>query len=425
MEQRYSQLFDDVQDARKKLEPSGSFDAKFWSEKAHVLAMDSERVKLYTDLLYQKYIESGGVFSRGLWDFVDQKARDCVMESIALAEQAKIAKDHANKADPRISVRGSSYVKLFKTSNLGFGLEIAPDGQAETDNQLMMRNWMKLAYCAPKDGAIWEPVLGQWIEPCLAMTAQFYSSRSADFMDDIFGTGAHDELFSLANGVFLHHKIKEAFDKGFLVIVPDTNMDPKNPLAPWEDREERSERLREWEMTHPRQYRIAVLDATPRFMSEWAFSKKIYTVESETLAGLHGRRLTFLNDARPRARYVWWGFLRAVTQLTWRESAADAEWLIEEVPKEASAGNPMEEALKGSSAANLKSLMEEIWKGPSAAKPDSLIEREVLKGVRYWGTPGKYVKEKLLCSFVHELGHDASFIAPYGRRHREARDADQ
>ncbi|KAK0717373.1 hypothetical protein B0T26DRAFT_751448 [Lasiosphaeria miniovina] len=53
-------------------------------------------------------------------------------------------------------------------------------------------------------------------------------------------------------------------------------------------------------------------------MQEGVFPKEVYKLEFENLAGLHGRRLQFLNEARPRARYMWWTFLSAITQLTWK-----------------------------------------------------------------------------------------------------------
>jgi hypothetical protein len=35
-------------------------------------------------------------------------------------------------------------------------------------------------------------------------------------MESIFGKGAHDELFFLINGIYIHPAIKKAFGKGFL-----------------------------------------------------------------------------------------------------------------------------------------------------------------------------------------------------------------
>ncbi|KAK0727099.1 hypothetical protein B0T26DRAFT_638862 [Lasiosphaeria miniovina] len=191
-------------------------------------------------------------------------------------------------------------------------------------------------------------------------------------MDSIFGTGARDELFSPFNGISLHPAIEQAFDRGFLVIVPNTNLEAKDSAAPWKDKDERHQALKDWETTTPREYRIMVLDATSSTMQQAVFSKEVYNLEFNNLAGLHGRRLQFLNESRPRTRYVWWTFLNATTQLTWKGS------------------------LKSSK---------------------SLIQNEVLKGTRYWGTHGRYVKKNILLGFVNEIGHDVSSIAKSTMEH--------
>lgn len=358
---------DQIKAVRKKLRPSSSFDSAFWSSKADLLTMDAERIKLYTSLQFHEYQEEGGHLSREQWEDVNPTARVCLLESVALAQQAKIARDQANKMEgSRFHEISSAFVKLFNSSKLGFALEnAASKGRRYTHDQSRMRHLMKQAYCPGNRLSIWEPVLGTWIDPSCAIAAHLFPWQSADFMEPIFGTGTRDELFSPANGIFLHPLIEKAFGRGFLVFVPDTKMEAQNPLAPWEDREERHKALGEWEMTNPREYRIAVLDATPHCMKEPVFDKEIYGLKSETLAGLHGRRLTFLNDTRPRARYVWWGFLSAVTQLTWKGSMANT---------------------------------------------DSLIQKEVLTGTRYWGTRGKYVKKNMLLGFIQELGHDVNSI---------------
>ncbi|KAK0720676.1 hypothetical protein B0H67DRAFT_643900 [Lasiosphaeris hirsuta] len=350
IEEQHSKLVKEINTACKKLAPSSSFDSNFWSSKANLLAMDSERIRLYTSMQFQKYQEEGGILSRERWEEVDQKARECIMEKVALAAQSKIAMSQAEKLEDkgsRFQEIRTVFVKLFNSSKLGFGLEQASSkSRRETSDQSIIRTLMKQAYCPDGNALIWEPVLGQWVDNKFATAAHLFPWQSADMMDSIFGPGSRDELFSATNGIFLHPSIEKAFDRGFLAIVPDIGVDPKDPLAPWEDKEERHKALRKWETSQPREYRIAL--------------------GFETLAGLDGRRLVFRNDARPRARYVWWAFLSAITQLS--------------------------------------------WKG-SVKTPDSLIQKEVLQSTRFWGTHGKYVKKNMLLGFVQEIGHDVSSIA--------------
>ncbi|KAL7629652.1 hypothetical protein AAE478_001175 [Parahypoxylon ruwenzoriense] len=54
-------------------------------------------------------------------------------------------------------------------------------------------------------------------------------------------------IFSPCNGLFLHTTIERALDKGWLVIVPDVDLEPSNPARPLDDLTDRQERLKSWE----------------------------------------------------------------------------------------------------------------------------------------------------------------------------------
>ena len=126
------------------------------------------------------------------------------------------------------------------------------------------------------------------------------------------------------------------------------------------DQAARRDRLKEWELVSPKEFKAVVLDSKPQAMREKVFPLS-YPVQ--TLNELHGRKLTFLNEFRPKSRYVWWTYLHGLTQVSWR-AKADGETLIQ---KEA-------------------------------------------KGMRYWGTRGPYVKRNQLLGFVEQIGHDVESI---------------
>lgn len=84
LQRRHDELVKDIKAAHKKFAPSSSFDAPFWSNKAHLLAMDSERIGLYNAIQFHKYQEEGGTPSRERWEEVDPKARECIGEQVAL-----------------------------------------------------------------------------------------------------------------------------------------------------------------------------------------------------------------------------------------------------------------------------------------------------------------------------------------------------
>lgn len=318
-------------------------------------------MKKWNDVQFAIYQEEGGPLSREEWEKEDPEATSRSRGSNALDVLHKKIKAHALKMSLS---ENQSYVKLFNQAKVGFNLEKAGSkGKRDSRDQSRMRRLMLREYCNNSQGAVWDPVLGTWIDNDAATAAHLFPWVSADFMDDIFGAGAQDELFTPANGLFLQTKLEKAFDRGFFVIIPDAEIEPKNLEAPWEDREERHQAVSEWQSKHPHEYRVKVLDATAKCMTDRVFSKHLHGIE--TIAELDGRRLKFLTNTRPRARYLWWTFLRAVTQLTWN----------------------------------------------SNLKEDSFIHKEVLAGTRYWGTPGKYVKSNKLLGFIEEIGHDVSHIS--------------
>jgi hypothetical protein len=211
-------------------------------------------------------------------------------------------------------------------------------------------------------------------------------------VDTIFGAGSSKELFSWRNGLVLHKVVETALDKGVIAIVPLLRPNPRfekikrlrkdMEARGLDDRrklkeeciklrdeinQEDNEKLledknlvRSWEKTEPKEYMTIVLDwKHPKLKDPQILHSFISKLEQ-----LHNWPVQFLTSARPRARYVWWTFLRAMTCLNWRS------------PK----GMEMP------------------------------IAKEVQKGVRFWGIRGRYVKENQLRGFVEELGQDIESI---------------
>ncbi|KAM0540620.1 hypothetical protein ACHAO7_011027 [Fusarium culmorum] len=84
----------------------------------------------------------------------------------------------------------------------------------------------------------------------------------------------------------------------------------------------------------------------------------------ESIAELHNRKLVFLTDFRPRARYIWWTFLKTILHVAWRSNSKD----------------------------------------------QNIQREEVRKITRYWGICGKYVTKNQLLGFVEEIGHSVAGI---------------
>ena len=87
IDERHDKLVQDIRAARKKLAPSSSSDASFWSSRSSLLTMDSERIGLYATMQYRDYQreERVAALSREQWDTVDEKARDYLMQKMALS----------------------------------------------------------------------------------------------------------------------------------------------------------------------------------------------------------------------------------------------------------------------------------------------------------------------------------------------------
>ncbi|KAJ0382790.1 hypothetical protein COL922a_011831 [Colletotrichum nupharicola] len=187
-----------------------------------------------------------------------------------------------------------------------------------------------------------------------------------DSMDTIFGPGTVKELFKAQNGLFLHKDIEQALDDGVRAIVPDIDLEPADLDFPLTDTEDRKQRLRDWEKSEVKEYKIIVIDPSHPTLTEektLSFSQGIHS-----LLELHGRKLKFLTDFRPRARYIWWVFLVSVTVAGWRTKTQN----------------------------------------PDVA---NAITKEIRAGIRCWGTPGTYITRNVLESFIISIGHDArSFV---------------
>jgi HNH endonuclease len=370
----------EIKKRRKELKPSSSYDSDFWSSKADLIMLDHERVELHRMVEFHEYKENGGTLSYSDWENSMATALELRRESHALKQQEAIARYQAERLKETTFSKNfrQTFVKLFNSSKIGFNISTTGQGRRPTKNQSKMRSSMLRDYCNGNKAGAWEPVFGMWMDVRLVTAAHLFPWRSADTMDQIFGEGAVNEMFSSLNGLFLDPAVESALDKGYLVIVPDQDIEPQEPSSPEIDQEARHQRLKEWERSNPKEYKVVVLDPKPAIMQTIIFDKENNGYPVEKLVELHGRRLKFLNDFRPRSRYVWWTYLNALTQISWREKSS----------------------------------------------LNTAIQLEVSKGTRYWGTHGRYVKKNQLLGFVEQIGHDVKSITDSIMEHAIEEDDD-
>ncbi|KAG8677763.1 hypothetical protein FPOAC2_03903 [Fusarium poae] len=254
--------------------------------------------------------------------------------------------------------RRESWVKLFISSKVGMATNTGV-GPRDTSDQSNFKKALIHAYSPRRKTAVrkrlWEPVIGNWFQTLQG--AHLFPCSQGIFMDDIFGKGSRKELFSYKNGLLLHEEIEKALANGSVAIVPDIDLEPANPELPLDDKEERDQRILAWQKSNPKEYKFMVLNKKDPAVK--AAHPPLATGVS-SIASLHGKRLQFLTNKRPRARYLWWTYLNAIVRNAWSQKLTE----------------------------------------------DNLQHKEVQTCTLYWGSYGSYIKKNQLLGFIEEIGHE-------------------
>jgi hypothetical protein len=74
---------------------------------------------------------------------------------------------------------------------------------------------------APHKGELWCNVLGEYLEPCMIGSFQFFPYHlGEDIMQKVFGLRSANELYSPGNGLLMDKRIRQYFYEFSIVIVP-------------------------------------------------------------------------------------------------------------------------------------------------------------------------------------------------------------
>ena len=169
-------------------------------------------------------------------------------------------------------------------------------------------------------------------------------------MDELFGRDANDreELFEAENGMMMSVEAEKRIANGCLVLVPDV---PNNATAMVYD---------EWTKANIKNYKLRVLQPNDKSMRTALPGSRANEESGKDRRHWHeldGQKVTFRSDFRPRARYLYWQFavslMRKALQTQHREN------------------NPLTEEF----------------------------------GKQFWGTRGRWIKQKHLLGFAEYLGH--------------------
>ncbi|XDG02249.1 hypothetical protein ABKA04_001864 [Annulohypoxylon sp. FPYF3050] len=170
-----------------------------------------------------------------------------------------------------------------------------------------------------------------------------------DILVAIFGTNVQGELDTPYNGLLLNAQVEAAMDDGAIVAVPDIDDDPT------------TEQIQEWERAEVKEYRWRIVDPEAEVLNEVLGVAKPQELPM-TIRHLDGKRLSFKNNIRPRARYLYFLFIVAQLRVAWRN---------------------------------------EYRKDPS-----KVLTKQLGKG--FWATKG-YLQRSFLLALADEIGHDTNF----------------
>ncbi|KAF4487829.1 hypothetical protein FAGAP_11312 [Fusarium agapanthi] len=341
--------------ATKELKRFVSMDSQYWDRYIEIARLRTEQAQLESQLGLRK---SSSPDDMSWYD--TEAAQSLKVEHDSWAQFQSIMRKHATRMQVRLQSSRERFFRLFATSRVGLDLPGGAGRRSKTRQSNMVQSIIK-CYCPEPLIAEhrWDPVLRDWVHRDLVKGAHLYPWKQGAWMDEIFGPGTREELFAPQNGLFLHTTVEDALDKGQIAIIPDIDMEPANPMMPDDDLKERQDRIKHWEQQEVKDYKVIVILKNHKAVTKAVFPPDHYGTQN--LAGLNGRKLVFLTNFRPRARFVWWTYMNSLLRAAWN---SDVKYQHE----------------------------------------------EVRKCTRYWGTRGRYVKRNQLLGFVEEMGHDVESI---------------
>ncbi|RYP10821.1 hypothetical protein DL764_000443 [Monosporascus ibericus] len=356
---------------RKLLKPKSSFDSEYWSNTAQYYDMKIEQNECATILAFRSEASGGHGLSLEEWQGSATTGMELARQRAAMELMKSMAEEQAASLEVSEKHPGmQSFFKLFFGARSGFHIGGASAGERDSSAQSNMRTALVQKYNngRPEELGIWEPVIGAYLPGRNIKAAHLYPWRSHEHMDTIFGQGSTKDLMTPYNGLLLDSSIEALLERGYIAIVPDIELEPLDTANPRADGNERRQRVKEWESRFPRDYKVLILDrggSFTKYMTEICQFRHLYGITSPE--DLHGRRLKFLNEFRPKARYIWWTYLNAIAQVSFR------------------------------------------YKHETEAP----LQKEVMNANRYWGGAGSYVGKAVLSGFVKHIG----------QRYEDVRDA--
>lgn len=303
-----------------------------------------ERTKIRRKLSLRDFLETGGkeaewINSATAQELFEELKAEQANERVYGRQAARLTNENSQS---KKTLR-RAFMKLFTTSKLGLGITSTGAGKRKGEVQTEFRKSLIDSYgCKhPDEKWLWCPILKAWQTPVTTKAAHFFAyMHGQEVMEAIFGPTASEELFSPCNGMIVSIDVEDILDKGFMVIVPRISDDPS------------AAEVSLWNFSNPKEYKIRIIDRDCK-----TYNQLISPNSPQKWKDLDGTSVEFLNDFRPRARYIYFHYCVQMLRHAWREP-----------------------------------------------RPGESLKKQL--GKVFWGTPGKYIPRNMLMAFVEEMGHE-------------------
>ncbi len=305
------------------------------------------KVQLKQQISLEGFLTSGGTEEE--WKKTET-ARNMFIELNAKHQQRRLCQDQAEQlaldsTDASSSLR-RSFIRLFTTSKLGLGILSTGAGKRKSRQQSKFRTELIEAYNARGDGAAGDEEF-LWC-PVLATWVHQSCATAAHVFGYMNGQESMTAIFGPTNKPELWSPrngmiISSTVEEKFESGLYVIVPDLPENASPAE--------MALWNNSEPKEYKLKIIDLNHPSAERW-FDK----VGGLKWKDLDNKRLVFRSSFRPRARYLYYHYCTQLLRRAWNED----------------------------------------YQG-------DILKHELKK--RFWGTPGKYIRESMLRAFVEELGH--------------------
>ncbi|KAI1175014.1 hypothetical protein F4777DRAFT_598860 [Nemania sp. FL0916] len=356
MEQDYELIRVRAEMARREIKLTHNFNMEYWTSAAKFSSMSVRMQEAGIKLSISKWKDEAGEDDSEEWWTTPEAHR--VIEKLKAAQFEKITYEQQ-----AVNVGKTGHVKrAFKSlstiSSINLAVPKARMGRRSRSQLAKFKDELIEFYGAatyhPKKPNVIQSVhdsaTGKECFKRHIATAHFVPHYFGnDMLVALFGEGFKEELNSPYNGLILENVVEKAMDYGTIVAVPNL---PDNPT---------NEKIETWEKVEPKNYKWKIIDPDSDLLDEvvdFRLGDTTYT-EITTVRDLEGRQLSFKNDMRPRARYLYYVFVVAQLRLAWRH---------------------------------------EYRNDPSRVQ------------LGMWPTRGRYLAKSFLLALANEIGHDTDFV---------------